>query len=132
MGNAAPSTRTGTDANGDPVLLVLTGFRVDPFVAMAKLDALGSAEQIAAYFRAEHLVGAPGLALRCPLARYLLRETGVQPSVGMHDWAPRRHNDPAWMPYFPLSAQVEQFVEDVDLGRYPELVCHDGLDDEVV
>jgi len=115
------STTVRRSFTGEYVEVDLSAFRVDPFALLDELDALGSADAIAAYLRAEHVYGYAGLSLRCPLAVYVQLRTGVTPSIGVGTWAPVRPDEYDDVSYFALPTHVDAFVEAVDLDHYPDL-----------
>ncbi len=104
---------------------------IDPQVAYDKLAGLGSTGAIADYFRAEQILGTRGSGVVCPVARYLHRETGITPRVGISGWCP----DARWVDtgetvdgvriyervFRPHQPPVAAFVAAFDAGHYPEL-----------
>ena len=114
-----------TSVAGEEVEIDLTDYRVDPFELIDTLDALGSADAIAAFMRAEYVRGYAGMSLACPVTVWLERETGVLPSVSIATWTPRHEMDDFCgddqRPWFALPRHVELFVDGIDSDCYPDL-----------
>jgi hypothetical protein len=95
-----------------------------------KLQALGSAAQIADFFAAEGITGQLKEAERCPVANYIARETGCADTLVDHlfvtygsDTA-KTVNQISWVEIG--GTPVGEFVADFDHGRYPKLTEDGG------
>ena len=86
-----------------------------------KLQTLGSSGQIADFLIREQIRGTPGQSFNCAVAQYLKRETGLEkPSVST-GWA-HRHGHPGTIVPIEDYSPLQRFIQDFDLGLYPELV----------
>jgi hypothetical protein len=85
-----------------------------PAEVIAKLGEL-TPDEIARLFADEDIVGEPGAADECPVARYVHRQTGEPVSVNCGAWGVDGHHGL-------LPESVKAFVTLFDSGRYPHLI----------
>jgi hypothetical protein len=99
---------------------------------IAKLQALGSPRQIAAFFESEGVTGYVKSAYACPVANYLVRETGCPDAIVDH-YTVAYSPDPAERDEVNLvsiyGTPVGDFVAGFDLGLFSQL-REDGSSDE--
>jgi hypothetical protein len=84
--------------------------------ALAKLEALGSPDAIAAFFANVGITGKPRRATSCPVANYLKREFDT-PVVAVYERAYTRKAVTATPP------TVFAFIQNFDNGEYPDLIA---------
>ena len=94
--------------------------------ALDKLEAMEDPDRIADFFRSRRILGHPKHATECPVARYLLDETGAHHVVGP-DRAHRLRiqDDELDGDRCDLPACVTAFIIRMDHGYYPFLVRSD-------
>jgi hypothetical protein len=82
-----------------------------------KLQALGSANQIAQFLSGEGITGVRTLLNSCPIANYLKRETGAEKVRVNGFWAENEERLTMYRDGTPIPAFIARF----DAGLYPEL-----------
>jgi hypothetical protein len=98
---------------------------------LARLESLGSASAIAAFLSNEGIVGDMESSFRCPIALYLLRETGTDWLVGSDTVRTVALNPAVYQPDIPFGPNVRQFIVSFDHGAFPDLV-RDWMEDPPV
>lgn len=101
----------------------MNGLGIDPQVAWDKLSNFQTADELRDYFVSEQIFGVRARARACPIATWMMEQTGKPTAVAKSIWVGMSQNVNNYLGEieFEHTEATRDFIEAFDHEKYPEL-----------